>query len=133
MFNQIWQDCHPNVISSGEGSHWAVKSTTILHLCIARPHQMPILFLNIFTLLASIQSLGSLFHSFIAFCENEYFLISNLHCSLNNVVLCPLVLLLLCVSRKCFYQYLHNHSTLKEIILGLLLVSGSLVLSNVLH
>ena len=37
------------------------------------------LFLNIFTLLAFTQSVDNLFNSFIVLCENEYFLISNLH------------------------------------------------------
>ena len=30
---------------------------------------------------------GSLFHSFITLCEKEYFLMSNLHCSLTNAAL----------------------------------------------
>ena len=62
------------------------------HLCVARPY-LSILFLNIFTLLTLTQSFGSLFHSFITLCEKEYFLMSNLHCSVTNAALCPLVLL----------------------------------------
>ena len=54
---------------------------------------LSILFLSIFTLLALTQSFGSLFHSFITLCEKEYFLMSNLHCSLTNAALCHLVLL----------------------------------------
>ena len=61
------------------------------HLCVAHPYQN--LFLNIFTLLALTQSFGSLFHSFITLYKKEYFLMSNLHCSLTNAALCPLVLL----------------------------------------
>ena len=47
----------------------------------------------IFTLLALTQSFGSSVHSFITLCVKEYFLMSNLHCSLSNAALCPLVLL----------------------------------------
>ena len=36
-------------------------------------------FLNLFTLLAVTQSVDNLFHSFIVLCENEFFLISNIH------------------------------------------------------
>ena len=49
--------------------------------------------LNIFTLLAVIQSIDNLFHLFIVNCEKEYFLLSNLHCSFTNFTSCPLVLL----------------------------------------
>ena len=35
--------------------------------------------INIFMLLAVTQSVDNLSHSFIVLCENEYFLISNLH------------------------------------------------------
>ena len=51
------------------------------------------LFLNILTLLAVIQSVDNLLHSFTILCENEYFLISNLHCSFTNFTSCPHVLL----------------------------------------
>ena len=54
---------------------------------------MSILFLNILTLLALTQSADNLFHSFTVLCENENFLISNLHCFFANVHPCPLVLL----------------------------------------
>ena len=40
---------------------------------------MSTLFLNMFTLLAVTHSVDNLFHSLIVLCENEYFLISNLH------------------------------------------------------
>ena len=52
---------------------------------------MSILFLNILTLLALTQSADNLFHSFTVLCENENFLISNLHCFFANVTPCPLV------------------------------------------
>ena len=54
---------------------------------------MSILFLNILTLLAPIQSADNMFHSFTVLCENENFLISSLHCFFANVTPCPLVLL----------------------------------------
>ena len=84
-FNKI---AIPNIkfqMANGQGSHWFIESPTITYLSI--------LVLNIFTLLALTQSFGSLFHSFITLCEKEYFFMSNLHCSLTNVALCPLVLL----------------------------------------
>ena len=68
------------------------------HLCISRPYHISVNFItlfNIFTLPASKQSFDSLFHSFFTLCENEYFLISNLHCSLANAALCHLVILYL--------------------------------------
>ena len=39
------------------------------------------------------QSVDNLFHSFIVLCENECFLMSNLHWSFTNFTSCPLVLL----------------------------------------
>ena len=45
-------------------------------MCVCMRY-LSILFLNIFTLLVFTQSENNLFHSFL--CENEYFLISNLH------------------------------------------------------
>ena len=46
---------------------WEMDTALIRYLCI--------LFLNIFTLLALTQSFGSLFHSFITLCDDEYFLV----------------------------------------------------------
>ena len=80
-------------MASGQGSHWLIKSPTIFSSMCSPPKYLSILFLNIFTLLALTQSFGSLFYSFITLCEKEYFLMSNLHCSLTNAALCPLVLL----------------------------------------
>ena len=40
---------------------------------------LPLLFLNIFTLLTFTQSIDNLFHLFTVLFENEYFLIFNLH------------------------------------------------------
>ena len=75
---------------------------------------MSILFLNIFTLLVLTQSFGSLFHSFIALCVKEYFLVSNLHCSLTNAALCPLVLLPSLSLKKYSYQHPHNRCCSSE-------------------
>ena len=63
---------------------------------------MSILFLNILTLLAPTQSADNLFHSFTILCENEYFLISSLHCFFANVTPCPLVLLSSLTVNKIF-------------------------------
>ena len=60
---------------------------------IAHPYQIPVNFIFKHTILALTQSFESLFHSFIILCEKEYFLMSNLHCSLTNAALCLLVLL----------------------------------------
>ena len=88
--------------SQTTSSRWQVDKEAIglsrvqqfSHLRIARPYQISVnLFLNIFTLLALTQSFGCLFLSFITLCEKKYFLMSNLHCSLTNAALCPLVLL----------------------------------------
>ena len=49
--------------------------------------------LNIFTHLALTQLFDSVLHLFITLCEKEYFLMSNLHRSLTNAALWPLVLL----------------------------------------
>ena len=55
----------------------AYRESNNVHLLITCPPET--LFLNIFTLLAVTQSVDSLFHSFIVLCENECFLMSNLH------------------------------------------------------
>ena len=59
-----------------------IASPMIIHLNVARPlRDMSNLFLNMFTLLAFTQSIDKIDNqSFIVICENEYFLISNLHC-----------------------------------------------------
>ena len=64
-----------------------------------------ILFLSIFMLLAVTQSVDNLFHSFIVLCENEYFLIPNLHGSFINVTSCPLVLLPLISFRNDLWTF----------------------------
>ena len=88
--------------SQTTSSRWQVDKETIglsrvqqfSHLCVARPYQISVnSILNIFTLLTLTQSFGSLFHSCVTLCAKEYFLMSNLHCSLTNAALCPLVLL----------------------------------------
>ena len=57
----------------------SVESPTIVHLCVTRPSKIFAKKINIFTQLAFIQSVDNLFHLFIVVCENEYFLIYNLH------------------------------------------------------
>ena len=58
----------------------AYRESNNVHLLITRPHEICVyLILNIFTLLAVTQSVDNLFHSFIVLCENECFLMSNLH------------------------------------------------------
>ena len=56
------------------------------HLHIASP----ILFLNIFTLLILTQYFYRLFHSFSTLCDNAYFPMSDVQCSLANAALCSL-------------------------------------------
>ena len=79
-FNKI---CRP---TKGPDGKWtrkplAYRESNTVHLLITRPPDMcqSTLFLNIFTLLAVTQSVDNLFHSFIVLCENECFLMSNLH------------------------------------------------------
>ena len=106
------QDCHPQPIkqtANGPGNHWLIHSSTIIHVCVTRPCEIFVNFcfvfylrLTILALLAFIQSVDSLFHSFIALCENVCFQISNIHCyfmfSSSSIFL------------KCdFYQYFHNY------------------------
>ena len=60
-----------------QGSHWLIESPTVLPFTYSPP------------LSHICQSFNNLFHSFITHCENEYFLISNLHCfSINAAVRC---------------------------------------------
>ena len=67
-----------------------VESNNV-HLHVTRPPEyVTTLF---FMLLAFIQSIDDLFYSFIVLCENEYFLISDLHRSFTNFTSRPLVLL----------------------------------------
>ena len=89
---------------------------------------MSTLFWNIFTLLAVTQSVDNLFHSFIVLCENECFLISNLHGSFTNVTSCPLVLLSFLSEKKYWYQFFHD---LLLTFLSLELLNH--ILSGVLH
>ena len=68
---------------------WTRKSLLMDSLTIFNSEIFVNFFKNIFMVPAFKQSVGNLFHSFL--CENEYFLISNLHCSFTNT-LYPLVL-----------------------------------------
>ena len=73
------------------------------HLCVARPYQISVnsIFKHIHTTSIKINTIIWQFVPFIyhplllalTLCEKEYFLMSNLHCSLTNAALCPLVLL----------------------------------------
>ena len=40
---------------------------------------------------------------------------SNLHCSVTNAALCPLVLLSSLSLKKYFYKHLHNRSVLEQL------------------
>ena len=64
----------------------------MFNLCVIRPPEICVnlVFKHIH---AVTQSVDNLFHLLIVPCENEYFLISNLHRSFTNVISCPLVLL----------------------------------------
>ena len=88
--------------SQTTGSRWQVDKEVIClsrvqqfsHLCVARPYQISVnsIFEHIHT--TSINTIiWQFFHSFITLCEKEYLVMSNLHCSLTNAALCPLVLL----------------------------------------
>ena len=94
-FNKVAIPNNKFLMASGQGSHWLIESPTIFSSICSPPlsNICQFYFLNIVTLLALTRSFGSLFHSFITPCEKEYFLMSNLHCSLTNAALCPLVLL----------------------------------------
>ena len=64
-------------MASGQGIHWLIESPTF---CVIHPPEICVnLVFNIFMLLAITQSVDNLFHSLMVLCENEYFLISNLH------------------------------------------------------
>ena len=77
--NKINQVCHPRqkaYMASGQGSHWLNEIPTIIHLRVtAHLRYVSNLFLNIFTMIGFTQYIATLFHSFCALCENEYFLI----------------------------------------------------------
>ena len=77
---------------------------------------MWILFLNILTLLAPTQLADNMFHLFTVLCENENFLISNLHCCFANVTPCPLVLLSSLTEKKHFCQHFHTHSIFETLL-----------------
>ena len=66
-------------MASGQGSSCLIESTVIVHLCVILPSEIFGVFKNIFTLLAFTQYVDNVFYSFIVLCENEYFLMSNLH------------------------------------------------------
>ena len=59
-------------------------------LCVARPYQISVnyIFKHIHT-----TSINTIIWQFVPFiyhlCEKDYFLMSNLHCSLTNAALCP--------------------------------------------
>ena len=90
-------------MANGQGSHWLIESPIMFHLCVTHLPEIFVNFvLDIFMLLAFIQSADNLFHSFIVLCENEYFLISNLHLPFTNVTSCPLVLLSFLRGKKIF-------------------------------
>ena len=59
----------------------AYRESNIFNLCVIRPPEICVktLHINIFTQLAVTQSMDNLLHSLNVLCENEYFLISNLH------------------------------------------------------
>ena len=92
-FNKIAIQC------KGPDGKWARKplayrESNFFHLFVTNSPEICVnLVLNIFMLLAVTQSVDNVFHSFMVLCENEYFLISNLHRSFTNVTSCPLVLL----------------------------------------
>ena len=68
-------------MAGGLGCHFAYREfNQSIYVCPARLRYTSILFLNILTLLARTQSADNLFHSFTVLCENEYVLISSLHC-----------------------------------------------------
>ena len=81
-FSKVKKICHPNQSPDGKWTRkpLAYRESNIVHLRVTRPPEICVnLVLNIFTLLAVTQSVDNLFNSFIFLCENEYFLISNLH------------------------------------------------------
>ena len=67
-------------------------------------------FYSILTILGPTQSADNLFHSFTVLCENENFLISNLHGFFANVTPCHLVCLSSLTEKNYFGQYFHTHS-----------------------
>ena len=65
--------------AKGPDGKWTRKPLAYRESVI-RPHEICVnQVLNKFTLLAVTQSVDNLFHSLIVLCENEYFLIYNLH------------------------------------------------------
>ena len=67
-------------MASGQGSNWLIEIPAFLiYVYSALLGYVSTLFLNMFTLLPVTQSVDNLFHSLIIICENEYFLISNIH------------------------------------------------------
>ena len=67
-------------MASGQESYWLIEISIFFHLRVTWSPEICVnLVLSIVTLLAVTQSVDNLFHSFIVLCENEYFMISNLH------------------------------------------------------
>ena len=56
-----------------------LESTIFSSMCDPPRRYVSTLFLDIFALLAVTQYFNNMFHSFIVLCENDYFLISNVH------------------------------------------------------
>ena len=67
---------HKDKSPGGQGSHRLIESPFLQPAILI---YLSILILNIFTLLGLTQYVDNCFHSFIVLCENEFFLISNLH------------------------------------------------------
>ena len=76
------KDGHPRQRPRWQVDKEAIGLSRVQHvssICVTRPPEICVnLVLNTFTL-AITQSVDNLFHSLIVLCENEYFLISNLH------------------------------------------------------
>ena len=70
------------------------RECNIFNLCVIHPPEICVnlVFKHIFAA-SSCTIYIKKFHSLIVLCENEYFLISNLHGSFTNVTSCHLVLL----------------------------------------
>ena len=106
------------------------RESNIFNLCVIRPPEICVNLVFKHIHAAVTQSVDNLFRSFIVLNENEYFLISNLHCSFTNITSCPQVLLFFLneknISINIFIsiQYLRNFSFI------FLLTSMSLWLLN---
>ena len=110
-------------MASGQESHWLIEGLTIVHLYAARPYQI---YVNFIFKHIHAASINTVIASVVPFpCENEYFVILNLHHSFTNPVsgiglektyMCPLDYIRGRTLASYLYQYVHLASYLYQYV-----------------